>query len=71
MAASINKTLNSIQDTATKMLSSSQGALHFNDLKECIGGLVQKGGLQDGESCVVVSLSCSFKYPPPFCCCCG
>ncbi|KAG0152425.1 hypothetical protein CROQUDRAFT_55778 [Cronartium quercuum f. sp. fusiforme G11] len=57
MAAAINTTLNSIQDTATKILSSSQGALHFNDLKECIGGLVQQGGLHDGESCVVNGMS--------------
>lgn len=60
MADAINKTLNSIQDTATKILSSSQGALHFNDLKDCIGGLVQQGGLHDGESCVVVSSKFSF-----------
>jgi hypothetical protein len=56
MAASINATLNSINDAANKILSKSNGALHYQDLKDCIGGMVQQGGLHDGESCVMVSL---------------
>lgn len=57
MADAITKILNSVEETATKILASSQGALHFNDLKDCIGGLVQQGGLHDGESCVVNGMS--------------
>ncbi|KNZ64000.1 hypothetical protein VP01_1077g8 [Puccinia sorghi] len=55
MAATINATLNSINDAANNILSKSNGALHYQDLKDCIGGMVQQGGLHDGESCVMVS----------------
>uniref|UniRef100_A0A0S1MJD3 Uncharacterized protein n=1 Tax=Phakopsora pachyrhizi TaxID=170000 RepID=A0A0S1MJD3_PHAPC len=59
MANSINNTLNSINDMAEKILSSSNGALHYNDLKDCINGLVQQGGLQTGESCTMNGMSIS------------
>ncbi|KAI9603317.1 hypothetical protein H4Q26_002637 [Puccinia striiformis f. sp. tritici PST-130] len=36
MAATINSTLNSINDAANKILSQSNGALHYQDLKDCI-----------------------------------
>ncbi|KAA1064349.1 hypothetical protein PGTUg99_018159 [Puccinia graminis f. sp. tritici] len=57
MAASINATLNSINDAANKILSKSNGALHYQDLKDCIGGMVQQGGLHDGESCTMNGMS--------------
>lgn len=57
MAAAINTTLNSINDAADKILSQSDGALHYSDLKECIGGMVQQGGLHDGESCAINGMS--------------
>ncbi|KAH9452122.1 hypothetical protein H4Q26_017309 [Puccinia striiformis f. sp. tritici PST-130] len=57
MAATINSTLNSINDAANKILSQSNGALHYQDLKDCIGGMVQQGGLHDGESCVINGMS--------------
>lgn len=57
MASSINATLNSINSAATKILSQSDGALHYQDLKDCIGGLVQQGGLHTGESCVISGMS--------------
>lgn len=57
MAATINATLNSINDAASTILSQSNGALHYQDLKDCIGGMVQQGGLHDGESCVISGMS--------------
>ncbi|WAQ87120.1 hypothetical protein PtA15_8A21 [Puccinia triticina] len=57
MASTINATLNSINDAANSILSKSNGALHYQDLKDCIGGMVQQGGLHDGESCVMNGMS--------------
>ncbi|MBW0491918.1 hypothetical protein O181_031633 [Austropuccinia psidii MF-1] len=57
MATAINKTLNSIDDAATKILSQTDGALHYQDLKNCINGLVSQGGLHNGESCVMNGMS--------------
>lgn len=57
MSTAINDTLNSINDIADQLLSSSNGALKFADLRNCLQSLVQQGGLKDGESCVVQGLS--------------
>lgn len=57
MASTINATLNSINSAANNILSKSDGALHYQDLKDCIGGLVQQGGLHTGESCVINGMS--------------
>jgi hypothetical protein len=64
MASTINATLNSIDDAANTILSQSNGSLHYQDLKDCIGGLVQQGGLHDGESCVMASLQSSLPHAP-------
>lgn len=56
MSTAINDTLNAINDVTDQLLSSANGALKFADLRNCLSHVVQQGGLQDGESCVMVSL---------------
>ncbi|KAA1114372.1 hypothetical protein PGT21_006515 [Puccinia graminis f. sp. tritici] len=57
MSTAINDTLNSINDVTDQLLSSSNGALKFIDLRNCLSNLVEQGGLKDGESCVIAGLS--------------
>ncbi|WAR52485.1 hypothetical protein PtB15_1B927 [Puccinia triticina] len=57
MSTAINDTLNSINDVTDQLLSSSNGALKFIDLRNCLSNLIQQGGLKDGESCVIQGLS--------------
>lgn len=57
MAKSINDTLESVNEVTDKLLSSSDGALHFVDLRNCLTHLVQQGGLHDGEGCVMNGMS--------------
>lgn len=52
MSTSIGKALSSIEDAASAILSQTDGAIQWQDLEDCITGLVAKGGLNDGESCV-------------------
>lgn len=60
MSGSINQTLESINDVADKMLSTTDGALRFKDLKACLSKLTQQGGLKDSQSCVMVCDSPQF-----------
>ncbi|EGG02032.1 uncharacterized protein MELLADRAFT_124335 [Melampsora larici-populina 98AG31] len=57
MSNSINETLESVNEVTDRLLSSTDGALRFMDLKNCLTQLVQQGGLHDGESCVVNGMS--------------
>lgn len=57
MATSINKTLESVNEVADKMLSTTDGALHFKDLKACLSKLTRQGGLTDSQSCVLNGMS--------------
>ncbi|KAG0151495.1 hypothetical protein CROQUDRAFT_36652 [Cronartium quercuum f. sp. fusiforme G11] len=58
MAGSINKTLESINEVADKMLATTDGALRFNDLKACLSKLTQRGGLENPHSsCVINGMS--------------
>ncbi|CAH7673753.1 secreted protein [Phakopsora pachyrhizi] len=59
MGRTINYTLNSINDVTDKLLSSTNGALKFADLRRCLLRLVDQGGLLDGQTCVVNGMSIS------------
>lgn len=54
MAGSIEKTLESVNEVADKMLATTDGALKFKDLKACLSKLTSQGGLADSQSCVMV-----------------
>ncbi|KAG0148768.1 hypothetical protein CROQUDRAFT_40766 [Cronartium quercuum f. sp. fusiforme G11] len=58
MSNSINETLESVNGVVDQLLSSgTNGALRFIDLRNCLAGLIQQGGLHDGETCVINGMS--------------